>query len=107
LIHAIVHPADIQDSGGGILPLRALFGCWPFLQVLFADRGYAGSVFAKAVVNFIKALKVEVVKRSDGAKDFEVLTRRWAGLRMQPAEGHCHLASGRHPPKLKKLCNHS
>jgi hypothetical protein len=37
LLHAIVHPADIQDRDGGILLLATLFGMYPFLQKLFAD----------------------------------------------------------------------
>src|SRR5215831_4778599 len=37
LLHAIVHPADIQDRDGGILLLATLFGMYPFLQTLFAD----------------------------------------------------------------------
>jgi transposase len=35
LLHAIVHPADIQDRDGGILLLATLFGMYPFLQTLF------------------------------------------------------------------------
>ena len=42
LLHAIVHPADIQDRDGGVLVLRTLFGKFPFLQRLFADGGYQG-----------------------------------------------------------------
>ena len=37
MLHAIVHPADIQDRDGGILLLATLFGMYPFLQKLFAD----------------------------------------------------------------------
>ena len=39
LLHAIVHPADIQDRDGGILLLATLFGMYPFLKKLFADGG--------------------------------------------------------------------
>ena len=42
LLHAIVHPADIQDRDGGILLLATLFGMYPFLKKLFADGGYQG-----------------------------------------------------------------
>jgi hypothetical protein len=44
LLHAIVHPADIQDRDGGILLLATLFGMYPFLKKLFADGGYQGPV---------------------------------------------------------------
>ena len=49
LLHAIVHPADIQDRDGGILLLATLFGMYPFLKKLFADGGYQGAEFQKAL----------------------------------------------------------
>jgi len=49
LLHAIVHPADIQDRDGGILLLAALFGMYPFLKKLFADAGYQGPKFQEAL----------------------------------------------------------
>jgi hypothetical protein len=47
LLHALVHPADIQDRDGGVLVLKTLFGRYPFLTKLFADGGYQGPIFAK------------------------------------------------------------
>src|SRR6202022_1382984 len=49
LLHAIVHPADIQDRDGGVLVMATLFGMFPFLKTLFADSGYQGPKFAKAL----------------------------------------------------------
>jgi hypothetical protein len=43
LLHAVVHPADIQDRDGGILLLATLFGMYPLLQTLFADSAYQGT----------------------------------------------------------------
>jgi len=40
LMHAVVHPADVQERDGGILILATLFGLYPFLKKLFADGGY-------------------------------------------------------------------
>ena len=37
LLHAIIHPTDIQDRDGGILLLATLFGRYPSLKTLFAD----------------------------------------------------------------------
>jgi hypothetical protein len=68
MLHAIVHPADIQDSDGGGLALSTLFGRFPFLTKLFADGGYQGPVFAKAAAQAMLGLSVEIVKRSDAAK---------------------------------------
>jgi len=48
LLHAIVHPADIQDRDGGKLVLATLFGLHPFLRKLFADGGYQGPKFRAA-----------------------------------------------------------
>ena len=77
MLHAIIHPADIQDRDGGILLLATLFGMYPFLKKLFADGGYQGPQFASAVANVMPQLSIEIVKRSDQAKGFVVLPRRW------------------------------
>lgn len=77
LLHAIVHPADIQDRDGGILLLSTLFGLHPFLKKLFADGGYQGEQFQAALAEILPGLKTEIVKRSDRAKGFEVLPMRW------------------------------
>jgi transposase len=77
LMHAVVHPADIQDRDGGLLVLASLFGLYPFLQKLFADGGYQGEQFRRELANVLPRLSVDIVKRSDTAKGFEVLPRRW------------------------------
>ena len=78
-MHAIVHPADIQDRDGGVLLISSLFGLYPFLGKLFADGGYQGPIFARATAELITGLDVEIVKRSDAAHGFVVLPRRWVG----------------------------
>ena len=50
---------------------------YPFLQKLFADCGYQGPEFQKALLKILPSLKIEIVKRSDRAKGFVVLPRRW------------------------------
>jgi transposase len=77
LLHAIVHPADIQDRDGGILVLSTLFGMFPFLQKLFADGGYQGPQFANAVVKVLPSLDIEIVKRPDAAVGFKIVSKRW------------------------------
>ena len=77
LLHAIVHPADIQDRDGGILLLATLFGMYPFLKKLFADGGYQGPEFHKALAKVLPHLETEIVKRSDQAKGFVVLPTPW------------------------------
>jgi transposase len=77
LMHAVVHPADIQDRDGGILVMTTLFGLYPFLRKLFADAGYQGPKFRNALAKAMPGMSVEIVKRSDRASGFEVLPRRW------------------------------
>jgi transposase len=77
LLHAIVHPADIQDRDGGILLLASLFGMHPSLQKLFADAGYRGPKFKNALARTLPRLEVDIVKRSDQVKAFAVLPKRW------------------------------
>jgi transposase len=77
LMHAIVHPADIQDRDGGGLVMATLFGLYPFLLKIYADGGYQGPVFQGAAKAAIADLNVEIVKRSDQAKGFVVLPKRW------------------------------
>jgi putative transposase len=77
LLHAIVHPADIQDRDGGILLLATVFGLHPFLQKLFADAGYRGPKFQKALARILPHLEIDIVRRSDHVKGFAVLPKRW------------------------------
>jgi transposase len=72
-----VHAADIQDRDGGELVMATLFGMFPFLLKLYADGGYQGPLFRAAIKKAMKQVNVEIVKRSDAAKGFVVLPRRW------------------------------
>ena len=121
LLHAVVHPADIQDRDGGVLVMATLFGMFPFLNKLFADGGYQGPQFASALAKILPHLDVEIVKRPDGAIGFKIVPKRWivertiAWLnrcrrlakdwenRNRKALAFLRLASIR--PMLRKLCN--
>jgi hypothetical protein len=76
-MHAIVHAADIQDRDGGVLLMATLFGLYPFLLKLYADGGYQGASFQGALRTVLKRVNVELVKRSDLARCFVVLPKRW------------------------------
>ena len=77
LLHALVHPANVQDRDGGILLLSALAARFPLLARLFADGAYQGPLFHTALVKIRPQLKPEIVKRSDCATGFVVLPKRW------------------------------
>jgi transposase len=77
LLHAIVHAADIQDRDGGVMLLATMFGLHPFLKKLFADAAYQGPEFRTGLTRALPYLKIEIVKRSDTARGFEVLPKRW------------------------------
>ena len=89
LIHAIVHAADIQDRDGGALVMATMFGLYPFLLKLYADGGYQGPVFRDAVTKILARVNVEIVKRSDQAKGFVVLPKRWVVERTFAWLGRC------------------
>jgi len=72
-----VHSADIQDRDGGLLVMATLFGLHAFLLKLYADAGYQGPIFQSAVRKILRQIDVEIVKRSDIAKGFAVLPKRW------------------------------
>ena len=89
LMHAIVHSADIQDRDGGAMLMAILFGAFPFLTRLFADGGYRGSRFQSAIARVLPRVMVEIVKRSDQAKAFVVLPKRWIVERTLAWLGRC------------------
>jgi transposase len=77
LLQAIVTAADIQDRDGGAMLLATLFGMFPFLLKLYADAGYQGRQFQEALKRVLSQAELEIVKRSDQAKGFVVLPKRW------------------------------
>jgi transposase len=76
-MHAVIHAADIQDRDGGVLVMATLFGLYPFLLKLYADGGYQGPQFKAALGRVLGQVNLEIVKRSDTAKTFTVLPKRW------------------------------
>ncbi len=57
--------------------MATLFGLFPFLRTLYADAGYQGPKFRAALKRVVRQIRVEIVKRSDYAKGFVVLPKRW------------------------------
>ena len=77
MLSVVVHPADIQDRDGAALVLnkrtRRLF---PFIERIYADGGYQGPRVRAAAAR-TGTWKIEIIKRSDIAKGFAVLPKRW------------------------------
>ena len=88
-MHAVVHAADIQDRDGGALVMATLFGMFPFLLKLYADGGYQGPEFRRALKKILTRVNIEIVKRSDQAKGFVVLPKRWIVERTFAWLGRC------------------
>ena len=76
LVAATVHEADIQDRDGAVPLLAAIRRPFPWLRHVLADGGYAGAKLRTALAA-LGAWTVEIVKRSDVVKGFELLPRRW------------------------------
>ena len=76
LVHAVIHTADIQDRDGAPMVLAEITRRFPWLRHVLADGGYAGDKLKDALRRFGK-WTIEIIKRSDAAKGFDVLPRRW------------------------------
>jgi transposase len=76
MLEGIVHEASIQDRDGAPGLIGIVKEGFPTLAKLFADGGYAGAKLDRALAH-IEGLALEIVKRSNGAKGFVVLPRRW------------------------------
>lgn len=89
LLHGIVTAADVQDRDGGLALLATLFGLFPFLRTLFADSAYDGPIFHGALQTILPHLETQIVKRSETAKGFAVLPKRWIVERTIAWLGRC------------------
>ncbi len=67
--------ADISDSAGAQAILNAIRKRWPWVKHLFADGAYDRLKLMEkaAYLQFV----IEIIRRRDEAKGFEVLPRRW------------------------------
>ncbi len=72
-----VTAADVPEREGAMALLSGILGWLTWLRLIWVDGGYTGDSFAHWVMEFRSQLKVEVVKRSDTARGFKVLARRW------------------------------
>ncbi len=76
MVGLAVSPADIQDRDMIAPLLRIARRMFPSLARAIADGGYQGKATADEVRAEAK-MPLEIVKRSDTAKGFVVLPKRW------------------------------
>jgi putative transposase len=86
VLNVVVHTADIQDRDGAKLVLRRMRKQFYQLKIIWADGGYAGKLvlWAKRYLHWT----IEIVKRSDIAKGFVLLPKRWIVERTFSWFGH-------------------
>jgi len=76
LLAVVVHSAALQDRAGAKLVLAALAAAgFPRLRLLWADGGYRGKLVAWVWEHC--GWLLQIVKRNDDVKGFQVLPRRW------------------------------
>lgn len=88
LIFILVHAADIQDRDGAADVLKGIRQRFPWLRHVFADGRYAGPKLRNEMSRH-GSWTIEIIKRSDTAKGFKVLPRRWVVERTFACLGRC------------------
>ena len=88
MVGLLVHSAGIQDRDGAPGVLKSIRHSHPWLRHIFADGGYAGPKL-RDVLKGSGKWTIEIVKRSDTAKGFEVIPRRWVVERTFAWLGRC------------------
>ena len=76
LVAAIVHEASVQDRDGAPALLGAVRALCPWLRHVFADGGYAGDQLITALAG-LGRWTIEIVRRVEATKGFQVIKRRW------------------------------
>jgi putative transposase len=94
LLIVVVHSASIQDAAGGQLVLQRLFerikhskfNRWCRLKLIWVDGGYASLV---DTARKLFSWRLDVVRRPQGAKGFQILPHRWVVERTFGWLMHC------------------
>ena len=76
LLAVLVHAANVQDCHGAVPLLTSISRKYPNLRHIFADRVYRGDQLINALAPVGK-WTIEIVKRPEGVKGFQVQPRRW------------------------------
>src|ERR1017187_828731 len=78
ILAIMITPASVQDRDAAKGLIKLLATMYGRLQIIWADGGYLGALvqWVKQLRPFGK-LRLEIVRRSDRAKGFQVLPKRW------------------------------
>src|SRR6185437_7160588 len=82
---AIIDSQSVQSAEKWGLTPRL----YPFLLKLYANGGYQGAGFQDALRSILRCVNIEIVKRSDQARRFVVLPKRWIVERTFAWLGRC------------------
>jgi transposase len=79
LLVVMVTSASVQDRHGGRAILERTAARYPSIALIWADSGYANQVDASLVTWARTAISIvlQIVRRTDDVKGFQVLPRRW------------------------------
>lgn len=88
LLAVHVHPANVQDVHGAVPLLREMRQNFPKLRHVFADRVYRGPQLVSALSQS-GPWTIDIVKRPNGVKGFQLLPRRWVVERTFAWFGRC------------------
>jgi transposase len=88
LLAVHVHPANVQDCHGAVPLLERLRLRFPKLRHVFADRVYRGNQLVTAL-SHCGPWTIEIVKRPQGVRGFQLLPRRWVVERTFAWFGRC------------------
>lgn len=83
ILAVVVHTANIQDRDGAKLVFDELDNNAPNLELVWADSGYSSQELFEYVADLRDEeegeieIELEIVKRSDDVRGFEVLPHRW------------------------------
>ena len=75
MLAVVVHAASLQDRDGAKLVFEKIKGKFTRLKLIWADGAYAGQLveWVKNVCGWL----MEIVRRNEGVKGFQLLPRRW------------------------------
>jgi putative transposase len=75
MVGITVQPANVHGRDGAAGVLRQTRRAFPFIEVIFADAGYQGSIMANTIARTGR-WHLAIVKRNDVPR-FEVAPKRW------------------------------